>query len=652
MSEPHRTIHHTIHSTILCVDDHDANRYVISRILREANFTVVEAATGQAALDLAPALCPDLVILDVQLPDINGFEICDRLRNDPKTASIPILNLSAEYTTSHDRVQGMNAGADGYLVQPVEPLELIATVQALLRLSDAERSAKQLADQWQITFDAINDGICLLNQDGIVIRCNRALTEFLNLDRLVGEPYKALAAPLAQLDGDLFDRLQDSKQRQTAEFLLNNCWISLRVDPILDQQEQFAGAVFLLSDITQRKRVEAERSLLLVREQEARERSESANCMKDEFLATISHELRSPLNSMLGWLTLLRTTSMTDLRRSQAMETIERNARSQAQLVEDLLDVSRIIQGKLRLNIHAIELPAVIQSAIETLRPAATAKNIALESTLNRNAGTIAGDPDRLQQVIWNLLSNAVKFTPSGGQVYIQLERIDSHVKISVRDTGMGIEPEFLPYVFDRFQQADGSMTRSYSGLGLGLAIARHIIELHGGTISADSLGEDQGATFTVHLPLAPNQPSVSKFAIPSIPLVSTNAELPCLAGISVLIVDDEEDARDYFVTLLQTCDAAVTAVSSSQAALEALLASKFDVLISDIGMPDEDGYDLIRKVRSQGMTIPAAALTAYARPEDRTKAIASGFQTHLPKPIEPLELATVVASLADRIAR
>ena len=642
MNEPSRTI--------LCVDDHAANRYVISRILREANFNVIEAETGQAALDLVALKRPNLIILDVQLPDISGFEICDRLKTDPKTASIPVLNLSASYTTSEDKFQGINAGADAYLVQPVEPLELIATVRALLRLSDAERSAKQLADEWQITFDAINDGICLLDRDGIVIRCNRALANFLKSDRLVGERYEALVIPLAELDRQLFDRLRESKQRQTAEFLLNDCWISLRVDPILDDLNRFVGAVFLMSDVTQRKRVEAERSLLLVREQEARERSESANRMKDEFLATISHELRSPLNSMLGWLTLLRTTSMNESRRSQAMETIERNARSQAQLVEDLLDVSRIIQGKLRLSIHAIELPAVIQTAIETLRPAANAKNISIESTIERNAGTIAGDPDRLQQVIWNLLSNAVKFTPSGGQVYVQLERVDAHVRISVRDTGMGIESEFLPYVFDRFQQADGSMTRSYSGLGLGLAIARHIIELHGGHIQADSPGEDQGATFTVRLPLTPDQTGVSRS--PSISSASTSTDLPSLEGVRVLVVDDEADARDYLVILLQTCKATVTAVSSSQAALDALSNSTFDVLISDIGMPNEDGYSLIRKVRSQGITIPAAALTAYARTEDRTQAIASGFQTHLPKPIEPLELVTVVASLADRIAR
>lgn len=644
MSEPRRTI--------LCVDDHDVNLYVISRILREANFTVIEATTGQAALDSARSLHPDLIILDVQLPDISGFEICDRLKNDPKTASIPILNMSAAYTTSQDKVQGMNAGADAYLVQPVEPLELIATVQALLRLSEAERSAKQLADEWQITFDAINDGICLLDQDGIVIRCNRALIEFLNLDRLVGARYETLAAPLAELDRELFDRLRQTKQRQTAEFLLNNCWISLQVDPILDSLENFTGAVFLLSDITQRKRVEAERSLLLVREQEARERSESANRLKDEFLATISHELRSPLNSMLGWLTLLRTTAMSESRRSQAMETIERNARSQAQLVEDLLDVSRIIQGKLRLNIRTIELTAVIQTAIETLRPAANAKNIALESTLDRDAGTIAGDPDRLQQVIWNLLSNAVKFTPSGGQVRVRLERVDTHVKISVHDTGMGISPKFLPHVFDRFQQADGSMTRSYSGLGLGLAIARHLVELHGGYIQADSPGENQGATFTVQLPLISERSSISDFDPPPISSILETNDLPCLEGIRVLIVDDEEDARDYLMALLQTCSATVTAVSSSLAALEALSNSTFDVLLSDIGMPNEDGYSLLRKVRSQGVTIPAAALTAYARAEDRTQAILSGFQAHLPKPIEPLELVTVVASLVDRIAR
>jgi CheY-like chemotaxis protein len=337
------------------------------------------------------------------------------------------------------------------------------------------------------------------------------------------------------------------------------------------------------------------------------------------------------------------------------METIERSARSQAQLVEDLLDVSRIIQGKLRLNVSPVELVLVIQAAIDTVRPAAEAKEIRLQSVLDPAAGPVAGDSDRLQQVVWNLLSNAIKFTPKGGRVQIRLERVNSHVEITISDTGQGISPDFLPYVFDRFRQADNSITRSYSGLGLGLAIVRHLVELHGGTVRVDSQGEGQGATFTVKLSLMPirvevnNPERVHPKVGGGVPFNSP----PSLKGMRVIVVDDEADSREYIITLLEQCGAKVIAVASASEAIEAVSHLKADVLVSDIGMPEEDGYSLIRKVRAlpreQGGQIPAVALTAYARAEDRTRAIAQGFQMHIPKPVEPAELATVVASLGRR---
>jgi CheY-like chemotaxis protein len=413
-----------------------------------------------------------------------------------------------------------------------------------------------------------------------------------------------------------------------------------------------------MRDFTERKQAEDERNQLLAREQEARAAAEAANRLKDEFLATLSHELRSPLNAMLGWTRLLNSRKFDEATTTRALQTIERSAKSQAQLVEDLLDVSRIIQGKLRLNVRPVELVSVIEAAIETVRPAAQAKEISLQSVLDPSAGPVAGDFDRLQQVVWNLLSNAIKFTPKQGCTQVRLERVNSHVEIIITDTGKGIDSEFVPYVFERFRQADSSSTRVYSGLGLGLAIVRQLVELHGGTVRAESEGEGKGATFTVKLPLIPIRVErhPSERVHPTVDLGVPFDNPPALKGVRVLLVDDEADSREFLVAALEECEAKVFGVASASSALEAVSQFKPDVLVSDIGMPLEDGYSLIRKLRQlsaeQGGEIPAIALTAYARAEDRMKAIAAGFQMHISKPVEPAELVTVVASLARHIAR
>jgi PAS domain S-box-containing protein len=432
-------------------------------------------------------------------------------------------------------------------------------------------------------------------------------------------------------------------------------WASGMLTPLRDERGQLRGFAKILRDFTERKRAEEERAQLLAREQEARAQAEAANRLKDEFLATLSHELRSPLNAMLGWIRLLNSRKFDEKTTARAMETIERSAKSQAQLVEDLLDVSRIIRGQLRLNIRPIELISAIEAAIETVRPAAEAKEIGIQTRLDPVAGLVAGDSDRLQQIVWNLLSNAIKFTPKGGRVDVRLERVNSHVEITVTDTGQGISPEFVPYVFERFRQADSSITRSYSGLGLGLAIVRHLVELHGGTVRADSPGEGQGATFTVKLPLMSLRVKSDRGerVHSSVESGEPSGNLLLLNGVRVLIVDDETDSREVLTATLEQVGAEVTAVASASEALDAITQLTPDVLVSDIGMPLEDGYSLIRKVRQlkaeQGGQIPAIALTAYARPEDRMRAIAAGFQMHIAKPLEPAELVTMVASLAGR---
>lgn len=389
----------------------------------------------------------------------------------------------------------------------------------------------------------------------------------------------------------------------------------------------------------------------------ARKEAEMANRLKDEFLATVSHELRTPLNAILGWSRVLRSGKLDEQSAARALETIERSARAQGQIIEDILDVSRIITGKLRLDVSPVEISPAIEAAIDSLRPTAEARGIRLESVLDSGPNPVLGDSNRLQQIIWNLLSNAIKFTPKGGRVQIALERINSYLEVTVSDTGQGINREFLPYVFERFRQADSSTTRLHGGLGLGLAIVRHLVELHGGSVTAHSPGENLGSTFIVRFPLAImreggnqwDEQNSSRFHQTPEGAFSTEFGSE-LTGVRVLVVDDEADARELLSVILQQCGAEVRAASSTQKALQELKEWKPNILVSDIGMPEHDGYELIKEVRAleseHGGDIPAIALTAYARSEDRLKALRSGFQTHLSKPIEPAELVAIIASL------
>lgn len=429
-------------------------------------------------------------------------------------------------------------------------------------------------------------------------------------------------------------------------------WVEMSMVPVADETGCYTHWVSVQRDITERKRAEEDRAQL-IREQAARAEAEASNRTKDEFLAIVSHELRSPLNAILGWAKLLRYRKFDQEKTNKALSIIERNAIAQTQLIEDLLDISRIIQGKVRLYARPTNLVQVIEAAIDTVRPTALAKTIEVSSKLDPSGGLVSGDPDRLQQVVWNLLSNAIKFTPVGGQVSVQLERIDSHAQIKVIDTGIGISSDFLPYVFERFRQAESTSTRAHGGLGLGLAIVRNLVELHGGTIQVESPGVGQGATFIVQLPLIINRSEVSDLEQLALQGQAGLEDSLSLSGLQVLIVDDELDTREFLVTALEQVGAEVTAAASAGEAMRLLERLKPDVLVSDIGMPVEDGYALIRRIRAlapeQGGQIKAAALTAYAREEDRILALKAGFQMHVPKPIEPMQLVAVVANLVGR---
>ncbi|MBO0860256.1 MAG: PAS domain S-box protein [Chloracidobacterium sp.] len=408
-----------------------------------------------------------------------------------------------------------------------------------------------------------------------------------------------------------------------------------------------------VQDITARKRAEAEREELLLRERAAREAAEAEARSKDEFLAIVSHELRSPLNAILGYVALLRYCELDAMKLNQALDVIERSGKAQARLIDDLLDTARIISGKLRLIVGPVDLASVIEEAVQTINPAAEAKGVLLRAKLSSEIGQITGDHARLQQIVWNLLSNAVKFTPHGGRVEVSLERVDPHICVTVSDTGKGIASDFLPYVFDRFRQSDASSARRYGGLGLGLSLVKYLVELHGGTIEAGSAGEGQGATFKVTLP-------VRAVATPIGEAEGAPCSAKCtgeLAGARALVVDDENDARELLKSALRHYGAEVVAVNSAAEAYtmitEAPPRDRPDILVADIGMPYEDGYSLIRRVRewerAHSVYIPAVALTAYGRAEDRMRALKAGFQMHVSKPVDPDELVIVIKSLVSR---
>jgi PAS domain S-box-containing protein len=412
-------------------------------------------------------------------------------------------------------------------------------------------------------------------------------------------------------------------------------------EPDRELLRSFLGVGSQVGQFLERMRIEHSRQSLLESEQAARLEAEAANRAKDEFLATLSHELRTPLNAIVGWSHLLRTGQLDEGQRVRAVEVIDRNARAQSQIVADVLDVSRIVMGKLRLDVHPVALEGVVEEALDTLRPAAGAKDIQIEASLSPG-GRVSGDPDRLQQVVWNLVANAIKFTPAGGRIRVALSHVDNHVEVVVEDSGAGIRPDFLPHVFERFRQSDSSSTRTHGGLGLGLALVRHIVELHGGTVAADSRGEGQGALFTVRLPLMLAETRDA---------AADPAHAVDLRGLQVLVVDDDRETRELVATALRGVGALVRTAANTTEALADVGEHPPSVIVSDIEMPGEDGYQLIRRLRAlapeHGGTIPAAALTAHVRPDEVRRALEAGFQRHLPKPSAPDEIARAVAALA-----
>jgi PAS domain S-box-containing protein len=507
--------------------------------------------------------------------------------------------------------------------------------------------------------DSSEDAIISKSLNGIITSWNQAAERMFGWtsEEAVGQSIIMIIPPeLRQEETMILGQLRQGQRLEHFETIratkdgrrLN---ISLTVSPIRNKDGRIIGASKIARDITDRVRAEEERTMLLSSERAARERAEAASRAKDEFVAMISHEIRSPLNAILGWSQMLRQGSLDQPGTANALESIERNARAQAQLVSDLLDISRVITGKLSINARPVDITNSLDSALDSIRPAAEAKQIQLEVERERYATVITGDADRLQQVFWNLLSNAVKFTPRGGRVTVRVFRTESQLELSVSDSGTGIRPDFLPLIFNRFTQADTTTARQHAGLGLGLSIVRHIIELHGGTVTAESEGVGKGATFRIMLPVRALKAPDADTAPLQVPIEAFADDI-ALNKIRVMVVDDEAETRDLLKVMLASQGADVETYGSGAEALNQIDAWKPQVIVSDIGMPVQDGYAFIRKVRGLGLdaqTIPAIALTAYARAEDRMRALAAGFQMHVPKPVEASELVMVIASLIKR---
>jgi len=648
---------------ILVVED-DAKMRRVLELLLSGHWTVETSADAASAIAAIRERPPDLVLTDLLLPGMDGYDFLRQLRAEAGTRTLPVIVISG-LTEEADRLRALEAGANDYLIKPFSERELMLRVTTHLEMGFLRREAalRESETQLRAILEGALDAVVGMDANGDVIDWNaqaeatfgytraeavgRRLAELIIPSPLREAHYKGLERYFETGEAPILNRrVEVEAQRKDGSRVPIELAITVVKGWGFYRFNAFAR------DISDRRAADTERNRLL---EEARE----ANRMKDEFLAMLSHELRTPLSAIVGWAHMLRTGGLDEPTVARAIETIDRNAKVQNQLIEDILDVSRIVAGKFHLDMRSVDLVRIVEAAIDTVSPLATSRGVQLRQDLSAEIGPCCpaiGDPDRLQQVVWNLLTNAIKFTPRGGVVTVEVRRQDdpAEFEIVVRDTGQGISADFLPHIFERFRQA-GTGARRHGGLGLGLSIVRHIVEMHGGTVMATSAGEGQGSVFTLRLPVVEVGEDGQRM-----PALSREEggldESPRLDGVRVLVVEDEADARHLLAAVLQKRGARVFMAASGAEALEMLERDRPDVLLSDIALQDQDGYDLIRKVRSlsaeRGGRIPAAALTGYGRLEDRMRALSAGFQLHAAKPVEPAELIAVVASLAGKSAR
>lgn len=593
------------------------------------------------------------------------------LTPDEHAASENEILQKLRHTDAQHQVETQRVHKDGRTVDVYLTYSAVRDQQGqiygILVIADnvAENKRIEKAERDQLFLSAIissaEDAIVSKDLNGIVTSWNKAAEDLFGYtsEEMVGQPI-SLLIPFDHPDeepqilarirrGERIAHYETQRIRKGGEVID----VSLTVSPIRDATGRIIGASKIARNITDQKRAAAREREALHQAHQARKQAEEASRTKDEFLATISHELRTPMTAIVGWSRLLLSGQLRADLQQRALETIDRNARSQAQLIEDLLDVSRIVSGKLRVDLKPVDLGSVVLAAVEAIRPSAEARRIRIQTLFEADLAPILGDAERLQQVVWNLLSNAVRFTNPLGAVQIELSRADSQVELRVRDNGVGIKQEFLPHIFERFTQADSSIRRSQGGLGMGLSIVKSLVELHGGVVSAYSEGENKGALFTIRLPVSViwhgrSLPPKNETAVQT-----TGFDCPELVGVKILVVDDEKDTCDMLRFIFNSVGAVVETASSVEGALAAFDRWKPDIIVSDIGLPQVDGYELIRILRTQRRSsVPAVALTAMARIEDRIKALNSGYQMHVAKPIEPKELISIVAGMAGLVDR
>jgi PAS domain S-box-containing protein len=621
---------------VVVVDDNPASLYSTSRILRSAGFEVVEATTGTEALAAAEHDV-GLIILDINLPDIDGLEVCRRLRARSNTAYLPNIHLTATFVANDDLMQGLSAGGDSYLTHPVDPPVLIATVRALLFARQADVLKRTTDARFRTIFELASSGIALLDPDLVFLDVNPEFCRLAGRDRasIVGQKCVDIIAPGHEEICRQLHRSLDNGGRWEGTLPVARPDGSVaEVEWRIVAENGHGARIAIATNVTEREK-------LLESERAARTEAERSNRLKDEFLATLSHELRNPLNAMLGWASVLKRKNVTPAMLEQGLDAIERNSRVQSHLIEDLLDFAGIRFGKMRVEMDAIPPSRAVDSASEVVHAQASNKGVTLQLNVSDRDAYVLADESRLQQVVWNLLSNAIKFTPSGGRIEVNARAADGNYEIAVTDTGRGISPEFLPQIFERFSQQESGTGKSFAGLGIGLTIVKHLVDIHQGTIDVASEGLGKGATFRVRLPLTERRPSESPAE-----------QISRLKKVRVLVVEDDPDARALIVRILADAGAQVSDAPNAEAAMAHIKSTVPDVLVSDIGMAQLDGYQLLRNLRSAGFDaqrLPAIAVTAFSRVQDRADALAAGFQAHLAKPVKAEALIGAVANLTRK---
>ncbi|AEG93321.1 hybrid sensor histidine kinase/response regulator [Ramlibacter tataouinensis] len=640
--------------TVLVVDDNPATRYSTGRVVRAAGFRMAEAGTGEEALALCAQGTVSAVVLDVHLPDTNGFEVCRVLRSQPPTRLLPVVHLSAAFVRNEHHVTGLDAGADAYLVHPVEPAVLVATLQALIRARMAEDDLRRSEGRLRAIYDQAQSGIAVIDEQGRFLDANPAMLGMLGrrqdevlhrgvLD-LVPPGHRDRVGPVLAAGGAAW----------RGDFpLLHASGRPVHLQWSLSQPAGGGARIATAIDVSEKHELEERRRDLLEREQAARAEAERLSRTKDDFIAVLSHELRTPLNAIIGWVHILKRRNATP-ETGKGLDAIERNVKTQARIISDILDVSRINSGKLQLEAQWIDPADLVRSSLASLATVLEERQVRVDTDFQRADEPALLDPARYQQIFWNLMTNAIKFSPVGGRVEVSLAREGDRLRLDVRDFGVGIKPEFIPHLFDRFTQSDSPGNRRHGGLGLGLSIVKHLVDLHGGTVEAVSDGPGLGTLMRVVLPTSQAAAELALLTAPEQDEQATQDALS-LRGVDVLVVEDDREAGEMMSIVLADRGAEVRLAADYSSAVAQLDRHRPDMLISDIGLPGRDGYELARHVRQQEAHsagdpyLPLIALTAFARPQDQRKALEAGFDLHLAKPLKPLALLTAIQELLAR---